>query len=74
MTGSAPESTPDAELRTVARELYGALLEARPCVYNRLCEEREAKQPAAVETLTRILDRVDGALADASDFQLRGAS
>lgn len=58
----------------VTRELYDALMDARPCVYNRLCVEREAQQPAKVETLSRILDRVDGALADAGDYMGRDAT
>lgn len=62
---SAPASPVPLE---IARELYAALMAARPCVYNRLAEERADRQPAAVETLERILDRVDGALADAADY------
>lgn len=58
----------------ITRELYDALIEARACVYNRLAFERAMLQPAKVETLTRILDRVDGALADAADYLTGGTA
>ena len=52
----------------ITRELYDALMDARPYVYNRLMQHRSDAEPARVETAERILERVDAALADAADY------
>lgn len=58
----------DHELARTARSLYDALMSARPYVYNRLCEHRAERRPAATETAELVLDAVDGALADATEL------
>ena len=55
-------------LEAIARELYNALVEARPYVYNRAAPEGVTSDDWRAATAAGVLERVDAALADAGEL------
>lgn len=68
MNDSTLKETTVGDVLTVARELYGALLDARPFVADMTHAlhvfNRGGSNPRGME----LLDRIDGALADAGEI------
>ena len=58
----------DTTLAQVAGNLYGALIDARPIVKRRLDVVRQHGSERLYSQVADLLDRVDGALAEAADY------
>lgn len=58
----------DTELATIAGNLYGALVEARPYVKRRLDVVKQHGSDRLYSVVATHLDRVDAALAEAADY------
>jgi len=56
------------EALAVARALYAALMEARAYVFGRTLPPGHAERDWRSETAAGVLERVDGALADAGEL------
>ena len=62
-------STPtDTTLGTIAANLYGALIDARPVVQRRLDVVRQHGSDRLYTQTAETLDRMDAALAEAADY------
>jgi hypothetical protein len=61
-------ATTDAELATVAANLYGALIEARPYVKRRLDIVKVHGSDRLYSVVASHLDRIDAALAEAGEY------
>lgn len=68
MSATQPDADPSSELRTVGRNLYHALLAARPYVAALLPLAGPPELERHADAADAVLEQVDGALAEAADY------